>query len=299
MKRFLGSCLLILIASLLACSTGPGAVDSSPQVLDVRAGENTATPAQSPILRIATLNIAHGRGESLNQMLVTNSTIENNLAAIADFLQQQGIHIAALQEVDAPSHWSGNMDQAGFIARRAGYPWWVQASHASLGIADYGTAVLSTLPIHEAMQVDFPPSPPTAQKGFTLAQIQWQPDEQAAVAIDVISIHMDFSRKSVRRQQLEKLDLLLRERRNPLILMGDFNSEYLASRLMESAAEDERHLHTWAGGESPHFSYKKKRLDWIIVSGDLEFVDYTTASEPLSDHKAVIASLRLTENSGD
>ena len=64
------------------CSTGPGTVDSSPQVLDVQAGKTTAAPAQSPILRIATLNIAHGRGESLNQLLVSNNTIENNLADV-------------------------------------------------------------------------------------------------------------------------------------------------------------------------------------------------------------------------
>ena len=297
MSRLLITGLLLVV--IQACVASPAGENARPRNLDVLSNANHAAVTHPSILRVATLNIAHGRGQSLNQLLVPKSQLENNLGAIADFLRRENIHIAALQEVDAPSRWSSNIDQAAFIAQRGGFPWWVQASHASLGIASYGTAVLSALPVTEALQLDFPPSPPTAQKGFTLMQIPWQFEQGPAVAVDVISMHMDFSRQSVRRVQLEELERLIRNRRNPLILMGDFNSEFLASRLMENAAQDQRHLHTWTGGESAHFSYKKKRLDWIIVSSELAFVDYTTASEPLSDHKAVIASLRLAAEAGD
>ena len=176
-----------------------------------------------------------------------------------------------------------------------GYGWWIQASHASLGIADYGTGILSSAPISAAARLDFTPSPPTAGKGFTVAEVNWQRADQSMIVIDVVSLHMDFSRKSVREQQIEELDKTLKNRTNPLILMGDFNSETLAERLVKNAPDNKRLLHAWTGSEEQHYSYKKKRLDWIIISGELEFLDYTTTTDILSDHRAIVASLRLRE----
>ena len=288
--------LAIPVAALLvlgACSGTPTVETGEPQQLRINKVESASMPAPGDVLRVASLNIAHGRGDSLNQLLVSKDSIRKNLGFIANFLREQEIHLAALQEVDAPSGWSGNFDHAEYLAVDAGYRWWIQASHASLGIANYGTAILSSVPIELAARLDFTPSPPTAGKGFTVAEILWQPPGHAAVTIDVVSIHMDFSRKSVREQQLQELSDTLKGRSNPLILMGDFNSETLADRLVREAAENERQLHTWIHGDNSLNSYKEKRLDWIIVSGDLEFVDYTAATAVLSDHRAVIAKLRL------
>ncbi|MEH6586390.1 MAG: endonuclease/exonuclease/phosphatase family protein [Halioglobus sp.] len=293
-------CTLLLAPSLLtalvlaACSATPAAETGEPQLLAINSTDNATVPAPAATLKVASLNIAHGRGDSINQLLVSTDAIRQNLDLIANFLQDNTIHIAALQEADAPSSWSGNFDHTGYLAAGAGYPWWIQASHASVGVADYGTAILSSAPIQVAARLDFTPSPPTAGKGFTVAEIRWDPPGNAAVTIDVISIHMDFSRKSVREQQLQELSDTLNGRTNPVILMGDFNSETLAEQLVSNTAENERRLHTWSKSDEPHYSYKQKRLDWIIVSGELEFVDYTTATDVLSDHRAVVASLRLS-----
>ncbi len=287
------SSLLLLV--LLSCNSHPSSDAAQKHSLIVNENPQWSIAAPGPELRVATLNVAHGRGQSLNQLLVSDANIQTNLTRIAQFLRTQNVHIAALQEVDSPSMWSGNIDQAKHLALAAGYGWWGQASHASLGIANYGTAVLSAAPMRGALGLDFQPSPPTAQKGFTLAEIEWSPATGKSITLDVISIHMDFSRKSVRRQQMDELDQVMKGRNNPLILMGDFNSETLAAQLMKSAEENDRHLHTWTHSESAHFTYKKKRLDWIIVSGDFEILDYTTADDPLSDHNAVIADLRLVK----
>ncbi|WP_165954365.1 endonuclease/exonuclease/phosphatase family protein [Seongchinamella unica] len=291
MNKMLAGAMSLL---LLSCNT-IRAEEPRQQPLTVQHNDSAAIAPPGEILRVATLNIAHGRGQSLNQLLVSTEDIAGNLDRIAQFLRSKSIHIAALQEVDSPSAWSGNIDQANVLARIAGYPWWVQASHASLWIARYGTAILSTLPIPAAVSLDFSPSPPTAGKGFTLAQIEWDPGAGETVMVDVISIHMDFSRESVRRAQLDELAALMNNRQHPVILMGDFNSETLAASLMASAAENQRHLNTWVDDKSELFTYKKKRLDWIIVSDELEFVSYTTAQDLLSDHKAVIAELRLAD----
>ncbi|MEP5567713.1 MAG: endonuclease/exonuclease/phosphatase family protein [Halioglobus sp.] len=283
------------LITLTACAGTSVADIGDPQLLPVNKIDPAKMPAPSDTLKVASLNIAHGRGDGLNQLLVSTNTIRGNLDKIASFMQDNEIHVAALQEVDAPSLWSGNFDHADYVAQQAGYGWWIQASHASLGIADYGTAVLSTAPISAAARLDFTPSPPTAGKGFTVAEVQWQRPDQSIIVIDVVSLHMDFSRKSVRERQSEELDNTLKNRTNPLILMGDFNSETLADRLVKNAAENKRLLHAWTGNDEPHYSYKKKRLDWIIISGELEFLDYSTATDILSDHRAVVASLRFRE----
>lgn len=284
--------LMLALIVLSGCSTGL-TEPSEPRKLTIHTLPAAAAVTPRNKLRLATLNVAHGRGEALNQLLVGKASIEQNLDTIGSFLQRETIDIVALQEADAASAWSGNFDHSRYLAEAAGYPWWIQDSHAELGVASYGTAILSALPVTAAGGRHFSPSPPTARKGFTVAEIQWQTEDGQDYTVDVISIHMDFSRKSVRTQQLEELDETMRNRSNPVILMGDFNSEALASRLVARAAESERRLHTWDTGAAAQPTYKNKQLDWIILSDELEFVDYRTAPDVLSDHRAVIATVRI------
>jgi endonuclease/exonuclease/phosphatase family metal-dependent hydrolase len=289
-------CLLpiTLLGVIAACATTPSG-GSLAQEIAVQRNESTEKFASQPTLRVATLNIAHGRGDSLNQLLVSRQGVQDNLGTIAEFLEARDIHVAALQEVDSPSWWSGSFDHASYLATAAGFGYWAQAAHARLGVAEYGTAVLSRVPIEKALAINFAPSPPTANKGFTLAQIVWQTSESESIVVDVVSIHMDFSRKSVRQAQLEELEKAVDDRNNPIVLMGDFNSEAIARQLMRRDANNPRQLHTAFGTDGKYASYKDKRLDWIIVSGELEIIDYQSDSAVLSDHSAVIATLALKQ----
>lgn len=287
---------LLVSLSIWSCSSTPTMLSAELVPLDVQQQDVSNREQTGPLLRIASLNIAHGRGDRLNQLFVSSDTIGDNLDSIGTYFAKQDIHIAALQEVDSPSWWSGDIDEAREIAVTGGFRQWIQLSHAALGVANYGTAVLSTAPITNAAGVTFAPSPPTANKGFTLAEIQWQLSEHEAVTVDVVSIHMDFSRKSVRQKQLSELGDILKNRDNPLLLLGDFNSESLAQQLIRDAADNHRELHTFHTSDDNHYSYKNKRLDWIIISGELEFVDYHTEAAVLSDHRAVVATIRLASS---
>jgi endonuclease/exonuclease/phosphatase family metal-dependent hydrolase len=71
---------------------------------------------------VATLNLAHGRKDSLNQLLLWTSTIKENLNDIADVLGQHKPHVVALQEADAASFWSGSFDHVEYLASNAHYP---------------------------------------------------------------------------------------------------------------------------------------------------------------------------------
>jgi len=43
------------------------------------------------------------------------------------------------------------------------------------------------------------------------------------------------------------------------------------------------------------FPKLKKRLDWILVSPELEFVEYQIIPDTLSDHHGVLALLRIAD----
>ena len=153
-------------------------------------------------LRILTLNIAHGRNQAANQLLLEKEDIEQNIKAIARLLKKTNADVVALQEADGPSGWSGNFDHIELLAREAGYPWYYRANHAESWLFNYGTAILSRLPVAETIQHTFSPSPPTFNKGFLLGRVNWINNEPgSALAIDVVSVHLDFSRHRVRDEQ--------------------------------------------------------------------------------------------------
>ncbi|MGI9537258.1 MAG: endonuclease/exonuclease/phosphatase family protein [Desulfocapsaceae bacterium] len=239
------------------------------------------------------LNIAHGRGLSLNQILVNRLKTRDNLNHIGSFLLSVEGDIVGLQEADMPSSWSGNFNHVEFLAGRGRYPQFIHAPHADIKIGHYGTAIISRLPILAGFGLTFSPSPPTMNKGLTLAEIDWK-TKNGTVAIAVISVHLDFSRESVRQQQLAEIRETLSALHMPVIVMGDFNSESLVSQLTSGSEKNWLSLHTYYDSTKDLSTYKQKRLDWILLSNDFVFESYRVSPVELSDHLAVIATVRLT-----
>jgi len=261
---------------------------------------DNATTHVSPILKVMTLNLAHGRKESLNQVFLSTSTIKNNLTDIAKVFQQQKIDIIALQEADAPSLWSGDFNHVIWLSQQSNYLNYIQASHANSWLFSYGTGLLSRWPFTDSMQHTFTPSPPTLNKGFILGQFAWKFNtKQEAVLIDVISVHLDFSRESVRKQQLSEIKNVINARKlkghnNPMIIMGDFNSDWFAEEKVIQAFTEKGNFHVYKPQAKNLGSYKSShRLDWIIISKDLDFKSMKTLPDILSDHSAVVAEVVL------
>ena len=78
---------------------------------------------------LITLNIAHGRKDGRNQMLQRTAIIRRNLDDLARFLTQTAPDIAALQEADGPSFWSGNFDHVKYLAEQAQFPHRSRVTH--------------------------------------------------------------------------------------------------------------------------------------------------------------------------
>jgi endonuclease/exonuclease/phosphatase family metal-dependent hydrolase len=250
-----------------------------------------------PRLKIVTLNIAHGRKDAMNQIFLGKTTIQQNLRDIGSNLKRYSPHVVSLQEADAPSLWSGRFDHVRYLAEHSGLPYHASARHSSTPIFRFGTAFISTVPMEDVHSASFSPSPPTLRKGFITASIPWNPGGRLAkpIRVSLVSVHLDFSRESVRKKQTRELVDFLEALPRPLVLCGDLNSEWTGDdptvrNIAHSLSLRVHQPHSNLFGTYPA---NGKRLDWILISSDLKFVDYEIVSEVMSDHLAVIARIGI------
>ncbi|TKB43345.1 endonuclease/exonuclease/phosphatase family protein [Thalassotalea mangrovi] len=244
-------------------------------------------------LKVVSLNMAHGRKDAFNQMLVSKETIEKNLDDIAAMLRKEKADVVALQEADAPSWWSGDFNHVEYLAKKAGYHFFIQAAHVDKFFGTYGTAIMSRLPIREAFAVSFHPTPPSTQKGFVTGKVGWdcRPEDKECLEIDIYSVHLDFLRHAKRNEQIRMLGLMLEKRQRKSVIMGDFNSEWLSSEKVIKFLTESGRYKLFEPHSEQYDTYDDKRLDWVIISRDLNFISYKVSKELLSDHQAVIAEI--------
>ena len=75
--------------------------------------------------------------------------------------------------------------------------------------------------------------------------------------------------------------------------MGDFNSEWLAELSVIKELATNSRFFTYEPDRSDYNTYKDKRLDWILISKDMEFVTYKVLPDTLSDHAMIVADIRF------
>jgi len=256
-------------------------------------GGKVGTDAHRAVLKVMTLNLAHGRKHKAAHFFKRAATVERNLDDVAAVLRRETPHIVAVQEADRPSVWSGSFDHVSYLAGAAGYAFSIHGEHVDGPGLSYGTALLSRSRIDNALSVAFKASWPTFTKGFVAGTVYV--GQGAAGAVDVISVHLDFSRESVRGDQLNEMAQRLSSRGRPLIVMGDFNCDWDDGGAMLAAFAKKLGLKTdrpMAAGLETH-SLLEKRIDWILLSRELEIVSYRRLPDLLSDHRAVIAEVAI------
>lgn len=248
-----------------------------------------------PLLRVLSLNAAHGRSDGPNQMLLDKSAFTANLARISRVLRDSRADIVGLQEVDGPSRWSGRFDHAEAMAEQADYPWHFRADHADSWLASYGTAVLSRLPFLGTRSHRFSASPPTPRKGFVIGQVQTPATTSSApqMTVDVVSVHFDFFSRRTQASQLEELLVALAERDNPLIVLGDFNNEWHTPDSTVQALTEQAGLSVYQPEALHLATHGGERLDWILISPELQFLSYRVLPDVVSDHQPVLAEIGI------
>lgn len=276
-----------------ALSRGAG-LSSTLAALDWQ-GWLAAEPKPDRHLRLLTLNVAHGRRTGPHQALLKSPVLERNLQDIASTMRHLAPDVVALQEADGPSSWSGNFDHVATLARLAELADFYRGEHNPFGLGrlrlSSGTALLARVPLIDPASQRFGLSWRDT-KGFVVATVSvpgWE-----GLEVDLVSVHLDFLAPGARRKQIAHLGEALADRKRPLVVLGDLNCcwerEPRSMRLLTEglglrAHEPEARVPTFPS------TRPRRRLDWILISPELEFARYRTLPVPLSDHLGVLADL--------
>ncbi|MGB5622807.1 MAG: endonuclease/exonuclease/phosphatase family protein [Gammaproteobacteria bacterium] len=298
MRRWLGSLLITLLwIGVSGCVSHRLSPDPNLQAHDA---PRQIVPAamSAPALTVMTINLAHGRGDGVHQVLQDGARARENLDAVAALVKREQPQVVALQEADGPSAWSGAFDHVSYLTRRAGLSWSLQVAHAEGAGLQYGTGLMSGLPVTDTGAYTFAPAAGTLPKGFSLITVRWT---ETGELVDLASVHLEPLRAAVRQQQTQQLIAALADRGRPLVMMGDFNTEWgHDDGVLERIAEDLR-LQAYAADDPGLATFPRlsRRLDWILVSRHFEFVSYRVLPDPISDHRAVVAELRARKRADD
>ena len=246
-------------------------------------------------LRVVTLNIAHGRGLAPHQALLSRPQLESNLGKIADLLGDQAADLVALQEADGPSAWSGNFHHVESLARQIEHAHAFLGEHNPFGLGPAnltsGTALISRENLASPLSQRFGSSWRDT-KGFVVATLQmpcW------GFEVDVVSTHFEALHPAIRRRQIRLLAHHLGRRTRPLVVLGDFNASWCRESGQFRPLAQRLGLRTHQPyHRAPTFPAIRpwRRLDWVLVSRELEFSGYRTLETPVSDHLAVVADIR-------
>ena len=252
-------------------------------------GKHVSRKNNSTVLKILTLNIAHGRKDGVNQIFQSKEKIKSNLDEIVLLLKRENPDLAGLQEADGPSVWSGEFSHVAYIAEKSGFSYSVRGEHVKGMMLSYGTALLSRPPLESPLSVTFKPSPPTFSKGFVSSDINLFDESETKI----VSVHLGFSRKTIREQQVKGMIEKLSVSKQSLIIMGDFNCELEQGSALQILVKKLR-LSAYKADKKSMITFLKlnKRLDYILISQDLEFVSYQVIEDIVSDHLGVISEIR-------
>jgi endonuclease/exonuclease/phosphatase family metal-dependent hydrolase len=244
-----------------------------------------------------TLNLAHARRGGPQHLFLRRGAAEVNLARIAEAIRREAPDLVALQEADGPSSWSGRFDHVEKLAELAGYGHLFRGEHTCFWRGRrricYGSALLSRQPLSEAASQRFARSLPTPTKGFVAATLKAAGHGKPPVR--VVSVHLDFSRRRVRLRQVLHLAEALAGSAEPLVVLGDFNCQW-------EGREDTLQLLAGLLGVRPYRPGRpelltfparrpRKRIDWILISRELDFRSYAVLPDRLSDHLPVVAEV--------
>jgi endonuclease/exonuclease/phosphatase family metal-dependent hydrolase len=81
-----------------------------------------------------------------------------------------------------------------------------------LGI-NFGTALLSDVPLHDCRARTFEPNWPTFSRGFVISAVEWP--GRPGFYVDVVSVHLDIASADARGEQVAQRAAALRERGRP------------------------------------------------------------------------------------
>ncbi|MCK9530273.1 MAG: endonuclease/exonuclease/phosphatase family protein [Gammaproteobacteria bacterium] len=245
-----------------------------------------AEPAPHQRLRLLSYNIQVGIDSVRPHHYVTKSWRHllphdqrfRNLDRIAQVLS--GYDIVALQEVDAGSHRTGNINLTEYLAQQSEFAFWHhQLNRDLVGIARHANGLLSRLRPVEVTEYKLPGFIPG--RGALLARYG---------ELVVVLIHLALGQRT-RLQQLEYIAEVVAEYEH-VVLMGDMNCE--PGSLEMQLLFRRTGLREPVEGMCTFPSWRPARnIDHILVSPTLEIAQCQVLNHALSDHLPIAVEIAI------
>lgn len=270
------------------------------------------TPSPPGRLRVASYNIAHGRGlAESNWQGGDRAERTERLDEIAALLSQIDADVVVLNEVDFDSSWSHSADQARYLAEKAGYRYVAAQRNLDFRILiwkwRFGNAVLSKYPIENARVVDMP--------GFSTWETLLAGKKRALhcdlsvgdQTIGVVAAHLSHRKETLRVRSAAVLIDHVAASTTPTIVAGDLNSTPPGLRESRSDREGRNAITSFDNAnyfrrlpdtldiEDRNLTFRADDpycvIDWILIPRAWRFVEYRVEPSTLSDHRPVIADV--------
>jgi endonuclease/exonuclease/phosphatase family metal-dependent hydrolase len=249
---------------------------------------DTAVSKPSPpsrTLRVMTYNIHVGVG--MDKKL--------DLQRIADVINRQHPDLVGLQEVDRGVQRTQRIDEIAEIAKLTRMDYAFAFNLAYQG-GQYGVAILSRMPIMSTDHRLFKNLREAERRGFIRAEVSFH-----GRTLNFVTTHLDYQFDDGRLFEVQQLIDALKETKDPLIIVGDFNDipsgrfyqlmrEYFVDAWMDSGD---------IGGANSGFSFPAdkpvKRIDYVFFrpDGGVKTKRSWVVNTLASDHIPVVADLEV------
>lgn len=224
-----------------------------------------------------------------------------DVGRVAEVIAHEGADIVALQEVDVGRARTGRVDQAHDLARRLNM---VSRFNAAFNVEEelYGDAILTARPERLIKAGPLPGYPRIAR--LEPRGALWVAVELGGAEIQVINTHLGLV---PREQQIQAAALAGREwlgapeRRDPTILLGDFNaaSRTVVYRTLSRALRDAHTLRPRGQARAAGFpaAMPMLRIDHIFVSSGIKVKSVRAGISPAariaSDHLPLVMDFEI------
>ena len=264
---------------------------------------------------VGAYNIAHGRGNIAGDSNWQKGTKEDmllHLDKIAEQIQFQNLDIVVLNEVDFSAAWTFHLDQAAYIARKAGYAYCVEQNNIDVSFPFYnfrfGNAILSRYPVTEMKFLKF--------KALSRWEDTFAGNHDGVLAtlqtpygsLGVVAVHLEYRNESTRvlatREILKECEAI----GYPVIAAGDFNSTPSGFPKSRKSPEGENAIDLLLTDfqcdnkikpQANYFTFPSKKtvqiIDWVMVKGNIQSFDSKVIESNLSDHQMIISKLKIIE----
>lgn len=286
-------------------TTLPGTGSGSPTDLPTDPSSGPASPAPT-VVPGGTLSPCPRSGEA-HEVTVATFNIHGGLGGGGLHLDRIAEEIAAvdpdvvlLQEVDRFRARTGGVDEAQILARQLGMQQ-VFASNVARAAEraggpqqEYGTAVLSRLPVTGWRHLLLPNQPGREQRG--LQQVRLRVGSQT---ISVYNTHLDHTTPTLRQAQMRLVRDVIATDPEPAILGGDFNATPDSAALALALDPEHSDLRDpWpevgeGDGLTVPPAVPRRRVDYLLADSSWRPVAATTWRSAVSDHRGLVVRFEL------